>query len=383
MDYAFSSSETELRSELRELIGESMPPDYPGIFVEDFEEPLAASWAFCRKLGAQNLLTRAWPRQYGGDDASVWSQVVFNEEMWAHNEPRGGQYMGVTWIGPALITFGNKAQREQHLPGIASGDVQWCQGFSEPDAGSDLASLTTRATMVDGGFRVDGQKVWTSYASHAQYCVLAARTSVRERKQDGLTVFLVPMDREGITVRRIPTMLGPNHFHEVFFDDVFVDDAEVLGTLDHGWEIMTAGLAFERVGIPRYARADRILAEAREVTRGGTPAASPDLAAAMVHVLVARLLNYRNYDGRVSGEETPAGGPIARIASTLVEQEVADVAMDMAGVLALTPDAPGTHPALGHLEHHWRYAQAATVAAGALEIQKMLVGRRLLSPRRG
>lgn len=381
MDYAFSASEVEWRSEVRELIAASLPADYPGIFVEDFEGPLAASWDFCRMLGSRGLLARAWPRQHGGEDASVWSQVVFNEEMWAHNEPRGGQYMGVTWIGPALMAYGSDAQREQHLSGIARGEVQWCQGFSEPDAGSDLASLRTRATRVEGGFRIEGQKIWTSYASHAQYCVLAARTSTRERKQDGITVFLVPMDRAGITVRRIPTMLGPNHFHEVFLDDVHVEDEEVLGTIDQGWEIMTAGLAFERVGIPRYARADRVLAEAREATQGGSAAASPDLAAAMVHVLVARLLNYRTYDGRVTGEEVPAGGPVARIASTLVEQEVADVAMDLAGVDALMPDGPDAHPALGHLEHHWRYAQAATVAAGALEIQKMLVGRQLLSPR--
>lgn len=379
VDYAFTLEERQFRQDLRQLISAEMPENYPGIFVDE-DWPVEASHAFCRTLGERGLLTRAWPPEYGGQDASLWSQVVFNEEMWSHNEPRGGQYMGVTWIGPALMAYGTPEQRDRHLPAISQGEVQWCQGFSEPDAGSDLASLRTRATPSgEGEWRVNGQKIWTSYALLAQWCVLAARTSVEETKHAGLTVFLVPMDREGITVRPIPTMLGPHHFHEVFFDDVQVTHDDVLGEVGNGWEVMTAGLAYERVGIPRYARADRILAQVRSIA-GDDDVSRPQMARVMTRALMARLMNYRVIADRIEGQGTRGDGAAARIASIQLEQEVNDVAMDILGTEALRPQGPDDPPALGDMEHHWRYAQAATVAAGALEIQKGTVGRELLGP---
>ncbi|MDQ0691362.1 acyl-CoA dehydrogenase family protein [Arthrobacter sp. W4I7] len=375
MDYEFSSDEEQFRLEMRALIAENMSPDYPGIFVED-PQSLREAQAFSRVLGAKGLLTRAWPARYGGQDAPLWSQVVFNEEMWSHNEPRGGQYMGVTWIGPALMIHGTEEQRRKHLPLIARGEVQWCQGFSEPDAGSDLASLRTSAHRQNGSFRVNGQKIWTSYANHAQYCVLATRTSSDGPKQHGITVFLVPMDRAGITVRPIDNLLGPNHLHEVYFDDVEVYDDEILGELDEGWRVMTAGLAYERVGIPRYARSDRILAQLRELTDDDD---APVIAASMAHTLVARLLAYRVISTQENGEPVGVKGSIARVMVTQLDQEVADVAMDLLGTEALATHEEVENPAQAHMEHHWRYAQASTVASGALEIQKMLIGRALLA----
>jgi alkylation response protein AidB-like acyl-CoA dehydrogenase len=377
MDYRFTQEENTLRAELRHYIQTGMPADYPGIFTEDPAD-LEHSWAFTRALGADGVLTRSWPSAYGGQDASLWSQVVFNEEMWSHNEPRGGQYMGVTWIGPALMAFGTDEQRRRHLPPIAAGDVQWCQGFSEPDAGSDLASLRTPARKVEGGYRVSGQKIWTSYANFASWCVLATRTSSEGPKQQGITVFLVPMDREGITVRPIDSMLGPNHFNEVFLDDVFVADDEVLGDPDEGWKVMTAGLAYERVGIPRYARSDRILSDLERLTTSRGAEVAADLAVAKVHTLTARLLAYRAVSERAQdAAPSPAGG-VARVVSTQLDQEVADLAMDLLGTAALATHHEVDDPAQGHMEHHWRYAQSSTVAAGALEIQKMLIGRQTL-----
>src|SRR5580692_2526258 len=155
--------------------------------------------------------------------------------MWAHHEPRGAQYMGVNWVGPSIMRHGTQEQQRLHLPAIARGEVIWCQGFSEPDAGSDLASLRTAARPVPpvpagegdgGGWRVYGQKIWTSYALMAQWCFLLARTSTGEKKQQGLTVFLVPMSRAGIEVRPIRAMLGPHHLNEVFFDGVEVTEAD-------------------------------------------------------------------------------------------------------------------------------------------------------------
>jgi alkylation response protein AidB-like acyl-CoA dehydrogenase len=381
VDYRFSDEDVALRARLRGLIAENMSPDYPGVFVED-PEPLKESFRFAELLGQEGLLTRAWPVEYGGEGVPLWSQVVFNEEMWAHNEPRGGQYMGVTWIGPALMTYGTPDQRERHLPKIASGTVQWCQGFSEPDAGSDLASLRTAAVKTDNGFRINGQKIWTSYSSYADYCVLAARTDSSGPKQQGITVFLVPMDRSGITVRPIDNMLGPNHFSEVFFEDVEVLDSEVLGEVGKGWEVMNAGLAFERVGVPRYARSDQILAQIRDnLSDEERVEEAPRIATAMTHTLVARLLGYRVIADREREVDDGPAGSITRVVSTTLDQEVADLAMELLGARALVTHEEAAEAeaySLGHMEHHWRYAQASTVAAGTLEIQKMLISRKLL-----
>jgi alkylation response protein AidB-like acyl-CoA dehydrogenase len=377
MDYRFSDEDRALREDLASSIASLMPADYPGIFTEDPAD-LEASFAFSRALGADGRLTRSWPVEFGGQGADLWSQVVFNEEMWSHNEPRGGQYMGVTWIGPALMMFGTSEQQREHLPRIAAGEAQWCQGFSEPGAGSDLASLRTAATRVRGGFRINGQKIWTSYANFASWCVLAARTATDGPKQHGITVFLVPMDRDGMTVRPIDSMLGPNHFNEVFLDDVFVSDAEILGEVHEGWKVMSAGLAYERVGIPRYSRSDRIVSDLERLADTDDRDVAAAVAEAKVHTLVARLLAYRTIEERKQGTPEGPGGAVARVVATQLDQEVADLAMDL-----MAPEAMSTHhevsePAVGHLEHHWRYAQSATVAAGSLEIQKMLIARRTL-----
>ena len=208
------------------------------------------------------MLTFAWPEEYGGAGASIWEQTALREEFWAHHEPRGAQYMGVNWVGPAIMHFGTAEQQRRHLPAIAAGDEVWCQGFSEPDAGSDLASMKLSAVrQPDGTFLANGQKIWTSYAGFANWCFLAARTSAGLRKQQGITVFLVPMDRAGISVRPIDSMMGPNHLNEVFFDDVVLEPDEMLGEVDKGWAVIELVLKHERVGIARYARSDKILGE--------------------------------------------------------------------------------------------------------------------------
>ena len=377
MDYTFTDEETAVRRRLQQTIETSMPADYPGIFTED-ASALDASWEFTRRLGARGALSPPWPRGFGGAEAGLWSQVVFNEEMWSHTEPRGGQYMGVTWVGPALMMFGTEEQQQKHLPAIAAGTVQWCQGFSEPDAGSDLASLRTSARPVEGGFLVNGQKIWTSYANISQWCVLATRTSSEGRRQQGITVFLVPMDRPGITVRPIDSLLGPNHFNEVFFEDVFVSHDEILGELHEGWKVMNAGLAYERVGIPRYARSDRIVADLEQLTADRDDETTAAIAEAKVHTLVARLLSYRVITQRDQDQAPGPDGAVARVVATQLDQEVAALAMDVLGTEALRTHHEVDDPARGHMEHHWRNAHSSTVAAGSLEIKKMLIGRQTL-----
>jgi len=258
VNYEFGTDADALRAELRALIAAEIPDGFLGAFTDDPAD-LEIAQRFCARLASEHLLTLAWPEEYGGRGGSVWEQTVVREEMWAHHEPRGAQYMGLNWVGPAIMSYGTDEQKAQHLPAIAAGQVIWCQGFSEPDAGSDLASLTTKATPVDGGFQITGQKIWTSYAGMAQWCVLAARVGGGEKKHEGITLFLVPMETPGITVRPIRSSLGPHHLNEVFFDDVNASDGTVLGGVGNGWQVIRHALTFERVGIARYARCDRLL----------------------------------------------------------------------------------------------------------------------------
>ncbi len=299
MDFDMGANVATLRSELRQLIGDHVPPNFLGAFTDDPAD-LEVAQGFCRLLADRGLLCMAWPKQWGGRGASVWEQTAVREEMWAHHEPRGAQYMGVNWVGPTVMRHGTPEQQEKHLPAIAKGEVIWCQGFSEPNAGSDLASLQTAARRDGDGWRVSGQKIWTSYATMAQWCFLLARTSKGERKQHGLTIFLVPMSDPAIEVRPIASILGPHHLNEVFFNDLWVTEADVLGPIDDGWRVVQEVLAFERVGIARYARCERLLQWAPAVLGDQWDDLPEEMrsrwARMLTHCRRARLLAYRVVD---------------------------------------------------------------------------------------
>ncbi len=369
-----------LRSELRMLVDEHVPPDFLGAFTDDPAD-LEVAQAFCHLLADRGLLCMAWPEEYGGRGSSPWEQTAVREEMWARHEPRGAQYMGVNWVGPTIMRHGTPAQQHQHLPPIARGEVIWCQGFSEPNAGSDLASLQTAARRDGDGWRVSGQKIWTSYATMAQWCFLLARTATGERKQQGLTIFLVPMSDPAIEVRPIATMLGPHHLNEVFFDELWVTEDDVLGKVDEGWKVVQEVLAFERVGIARYARCERLLQAAPAVLGDrwdGLPAELRGRWTRMLtHCRRARLLAYRVIALQSGGRVTPADTAAYRIAVTRLDQESAEVLME---IVAEGP-ASGDHADRFRraVEDHWRYAQASTVSSGSIEMQRILLARSLLA----
>ncbi len=381
MDFDLGAGAAELRARLRALIAAHTAEGYLGAFTDDPAD-LDVAQRFCQTLAEEGLLTIAWPTEYGGGGGSVWDQTVVREEMWAHHEPRGAQYMGLNWVGPAIMGFGTDAQKQQHLPAIAAGAVIWCQGFSEPEAGSDLASLRARATEDGDGWRINGQKIWTSYAGMAQWCVLAARVGPGER-HEGITMFLVPMDTPGITVRPIRSMLGPHHLNEVFFDDVLAGPDAVLGEVGGGWAVIRKALAHERVGIARYARCERLLsALGRELAPhwDELPAALHDQwARALVQVRVARLLAYRTVHAQERGEMPDVLASAARIVVTQCDQQVAEVLFQAVEERSL--EAGSTAPLHGAIEDHWRYAQAATVASGTIEVQRMIVSKSLLGGR--
>ncbi len=379
LDYDQGPQVADLRAQLRRLIADNVPTDYLGAFTDDPAD-LEVAQSFCRLLAAEGLLCAAWPSEFGGRNASPWEQTAVREEMWAHHEPRGAQYMGVNWVGPALMRHGTEEQQRLHLPPIAAGEVIWCQGFSEPDAGSDLASLQTAARRDGDGWRVSGQKIWTSYATMAQWCFLLARTSRGEKKQQGITVFLVPMDAPGIEVRPIPCMLGPHHLNEVFLDDVWVTEADVLGTVDEGWKVVQEVLAFERVGIARYARVERLLQWAPAALGDAWDRLPDELRSRwsrmLVHARRARLLAYRVIATQQSGQVRPGDTAAYRIAVTRLDQESAEVLMDIAAELPSDDHASLFRRAV---EDHHRYSVSATVASGSIEMQRILLARALLA----
>lgn len=386
MDFDLGPDADELRVRLRKLLAEHVPEDYLSPFSDD-QADVDISEAFVKVLADEGLLTMAWPRKYGGMEAGPWLQTVVREEMWAHYEPRGSHYMGLNWAGPTIMEFGTQSQKDFFLPRIASGEITWCQGFSEPDAGTDLASLRTLARRVDGGWRISGQKVWNSYATMANWCIAAVRTNTEVRKQDGLTLFMIPIDRPGLELRPIASMLGPQHLNELFFDDVPAGDEHVLGEVDGGWSVMRYALTRERVGIARYARSDRLLSREMELLGDDYSTLPASLRArvviAAVHNRIARLLAYRVTDYQDKQQVTDAQAGAARIFTTLVEQEMADVLMEAAGPAALQGKSNADAPMGGAVEDFWRYTNASTVASGSIDVQRMHVARSVLGSERG
>jgi len=379
MDFDLGEQATDLRIQLRALIAAHIDDDFLGAFTDDPAD-LDVAQTFCRTLADAGLLTIAWPVEYGGGGGSVWDQTVVREEMWAHHEPRGAQYMGLNWVGPAIMAHGTEEQKRRHLPPIAAGRVIWCQGFSEPEAGSDLASLRTRAEPDGDSWRITGQKIWTSYASMAQWCIIAARVGSGTR-HEGITMFLVAMDAPGITVRPIRSMLGPHHLNEVFFDEMSTGADAVLGQVGGGWSVIRTALAHERVGIARYARCERLLSELGRAMAPHWSELPPSLhtawARALVQVRVARLLAYRTVHAQSAGEVPDVAASTARIAVTQCDQSVAEVLFAALDDECL--EAGSTAPLHGAVEDHWRYAQAATVASGTIEVQRMIVAKALLA----
>ncbi len=388
MDFGFTEEEERFRAELRAFLEEELPAWWRGMFVDD-ARVFPETRRICAELAARGWLTMAWPREWGGQEASPWRQAIVREEMWANDEPRGPQYMNLNYIGPCIMRFGTEEQKRRFLPPMAAGRVLWTQGFSEPGAGSDLASLTTRAEDRGDHLVVNGQKTWNSYAdAPAEWCFLLVRTDPTAPKHEGLSVLLVDMRTPGVTVRPLDTMAGPHELNEIFFDDVLVPRDCVLGTKNRGWEIVTTGLTFERVGIARYARAGHVLELlVTHVTATGLvhdPAVRQQLADLRVRYEAARLLSYRVISLQARGQLPSVEASIARLHNTQLEQLVGHVGLELLGLGGqLTHDAPEA-PLEGTVWRQWVRNVPTTIAAGTLEIQKNIIARRGLGlPRQG
>ena len=371
MDFDWNTEQQDFRSTVRAFLEANLPDNWeelahgPGSKAQTL-----FSREFCGALADAGLLVPHWPARWGGRDADPWIAFILAEEMWAAGEPRGGQYMNVNWIGPTLMRYGSQEQQARYIPPMARGATLWCQGFSEPEAGSDLASLRTRADRHGDVYRINGQKIWTSYAGHADTCFLLARTSAGK---GGISIFLLPMDTPGITVRQIPSIIGEGDIHEVFFDDVEVPESARLGEEGQAWDIVRVSLSLERVGIPRFALASRMLRRAvallKEADRFG-PEAAAQAARALAACEVSRLYSYSIIDQRVHGQATSPEASAGRFSTVNCERLVTEF------VVEHVPDAlAGGDPML--LAHHQR-GIVAGIASGAAEIQLNLIATELL-----
>lgn len=369
MNFDWTEEEAALRRRVRAILARELPPDWETISRHGPGSPgqTAFSLEFCPKLAAEGLLVPHWPVEFGGRGAPAWEHFVVGEELFAAGEPRGPQYMNANFIGATLMKFGTPQQQAHYLPAMAAGRAIWCQGFSEPSAGSDLASLRTRAELRGDEYVVNGSKVWTSYAGLAQTCFLLARTGAGK---GGIAIFLVPMDTPGITVRPIPSLIGHGDIHEVFFDDVVVPADARLGEEGQGWAIISYALSLERVGLPRYALSrrvlDRMVLQLQAQGRFGDAAVRSQAARALAACEAARVLVYRVVDQRARGLPPSAESNLARVAVVAADHAVSDFALDHFGD-ALCGDG---WPLV--LAHHER-AIAAGIASGAAEIQLNLV----------
>ncbi len=376
MEFDWSEDDVRHRREIRTFLRETLPDDWADISKDGpgGDAQAAFSKRFCARMAEKGWLTQHWPSEFGGQEAEPWRHSIVGEEMWAIGEPRGAQYMNVNWIGPAIMHYGTEDQKAFHLPKISSGQVLWCQGFSEPEAGSDLAALRTRADEVDGEFIINGSKIWTSYCNHADFIILLVRTDPGSRRHRGISVLLVPMDTPGIEIREIPSVVGERYFHEVFFTDVHVPTSTLLGEKNDGWGVVNYALQFERVGAARYARAaitlDRLAEIAAERGLLDDPIIVDKLGEARALCEAARVLTYKVIDLRAKGSPPTADTQLARVLGTTADNAI--------GVLALEILGPDAMVYGSFADANFRLAMTAGVAVGATEVQLNLIASRFL-----
>lgn len=306
MDFRFSEEEEAFREEVREWLKKEIPQRWieldPGLW-EETEESWALSREFQRKLGQKGWMAPAYPTEYGGLDLGHMRRLILSEELNYHRAPISIEVeISVNWVGAALLLFGTEEQKKKYITEVAKGEAIFCLGYSEPNAGSDLASLQTKAVQDGDSYVINGQKIWCSYAHYANYCWLGARTDPAAPKHKGISMFVVDMKTPGITVRPLINLLNRHSFNEVFFDDVRVPRDSLIGQENNGWYQLVMALDFERSMIGTAAVNQRLIEELAEYIielrrtgdpRGDDPLLKDELAEVAVQNEVLRMMCYR------------------------------------------------------------------------------------------
>ena len=335
-----------------------------------------------------------WPKAYGGRGATLIEQAIFSQEMARAQAPNMANELGLMIVGPTLIAHGTEAQKTRYIPNILSGDEIWCQGFSEPNSGSDLASLQTRAVADGDDFVVNGQKIWTSMAQYADMCILLVRTDPEAPKHRGISYLLVDMQSPGVTVKPLRQMTGGAEFNEVFFDNVRVPKTQLVGNLNEGWRIAMTTLTHERgsasfgTQVTIRQRLDAIIELAKKVSRNGKPlSADPifrqKLADAYIRVDVMRLNNYRTISSHLRGREPGPEASLEKLYWSETHQSLQEVGQELLGLHAQLSPASPYYPTSVDLQYLFLFSRAETIFSGTSEIQKNIIGERVLGLPKG
>jgi alkylation response protein AidB-like acyl-CoA dehydrogenase len=386
MDLGLTPSEQKFRDELRAWLTANLPAKTASAVrtaasTAEHHEFLKA-WQ--RKLYEGGYAGINWPKEFGGRGASFIEQAIFQEELALTDAPERMGTIGQGLVGPTIIAVGTETQKKRYLPAILSGDEVWCQGFSEPNAGSDLAAAETKAVRDGDDFVVNGQKIWTSYAHIADQCLLVVRTDTAAAKHQGLTCLLVDMKSPGVSVRPLKMMSGDSGFNEMFFSNVRVPAAHALGKVNDGWNVAITALSNERanLGTGLYVvfkrNLEAVIDHARKIQRNGKPAlADPVLRQRLAQAWVDLEVFRHNTTRSLSNlNKTGAPGPegsIQKLYWSELNQRNAQIAMEVLGPQALASGFDG-----GRWSYNYLRSRGNTIEAGTSEVQRNIIAQRVL-----
>ncbi|HEX5366240.1 MAG TPA: acyl-CoA dehydrogenase family protein [Acidimicrobiales bacterium] len=382
MDLTFTEGEQAFRRQLRAWLDENVEPTPAfGSFEEEFE--WGRRWQ--ARLAADRWVAVHWPVEVGGRGASSVEVALYNLEYARSRAPQPVNRSGLNLAGPTLLAHGTEAQQRRWLPGILDASEIWCQLFSEPGAGSDLAALSTRAVEVEGGWLVTGQKVWTSYAQFARWGIALVRTDPEAGKHRGISYVVMDMTAPGIDVRPLTTITGEAEFNEVFMDEVFVPSDHLVGGYNSGWAVANTTLAHERgtsftfkEQVVHEVYLDELCDLAERTGALGDVAVADALSDAYVKLRILRLHNWRTLTRLGHGEVPGAESSISKLAWTDMTQTLSDAALAVLGAASTAQD-PGLHDrSQARWQRQWLWSKAASIAGGTSEVQRTIIGDRIL-----
>jgi alkylation response protein AidB-like acyl-CoA dehydrogenase len=373
VDLTLSPSEQAFRDELRAWLAANHPGEQPKGDDEAFE--FRRAWQ--RKLYEAGYAGLSWPQEYGGRGATVIEQAIFGEEMTRARAPAPVNVLGLVMGGPVLIAHGTEEQKARYLEPILSAEEIWCQGFSEPDSGSDLASLKTRAVKSNGEWIITGQKVWTTYAQHAKWCMLVARTDPDAPKHQGLTYFLLDMEQDGVQVRPLRQITGEAEFNELFFEEARVADENVIGGVGNGWTVAITTLMHERAGLGASSAASvrialgQLLELVRERGLADDPLVRQRIGQLQIEAEALRLNAWRGLTHVMKHGAPGPEGSLPKWQWAEVNQSLTELALEVEG---------DEGPLDGGDEWTYRFlrARANSIEGGTTEILKNIIAERVL-----
>jgi alkylation response protein AidB-like acyl-CoA dehydrogenase len=391
MDFRDSPEDAAFRTEVRDFLKAELPDDLRAeddavLGVGVGEDPREIDWL--HTLSKRGWVAPAWPKAYGGAGLSVMQQFIFNEEIARAGAPRPN-FLAIGLAGPTIIVHGTEEQKREHLSGILSGETFWCQGFSEPGSGSDLASLQTSAVRDGDDFIINGQKIWTSGAHRSNRMMLIARTDNELPKHKGISYFLLNMKTPGITIRPLTNMAGTASFNEVFFDNVRVPATDLLGELNRGWYVATTTLDFERSGIINAISLQKLVLEMADYARAhprpdaGWRSVRYELADRLIEAQISIVLSYRVVTMQANGLVPNQEASITKLFGSELAQRIARTGVRVGGLYGELSEGSPRAPMNGRLEAMYRIAVGSTLAGGTSEIQRGVIAQRGLGMPRG